>query len=119
MAKRKRLSPAVLAPTEAPRDTQAAPGQGGHGIRRPPIADVTGDAAEQSAFEEVAGELRRARAEGRMVLSLPLETIDATHMIRDRVDLDADEMAVLKDSLRARGQQTPIEVLDLGQGAMG
>ncbi|ABI93455.1 chromosome partitioning protein (plasmid) [Roseobacter denitrificans] len=117
MAKRKRLSPATL--TEAPLETKAALGWVGHGTRRPPIADVTGDAAEQSAFEEVAGELRRARTEGRMVLSLPLEAIDAAHMIRDRVVLDAEEMAVLKDSLRARGQQTPIEVLDLGQGRYG
>ncbi|AEI96526.1 ParB/RepB/Spo0J family partition protein [Roseobacter litoralis] len=117
MAKRKRLSPAAL--TEAPPETKAALGWMGHGTRRPPIADVTGDAAEQSAFEEVAGELRRARTEGRMVLSLPLEDIDATHLVRDRVVLDAEEMAVLKDSLRARGQQTPIEVLDLGQGRYG
>ncbi|WP_282063829.1 ParB/RepB/Spo0J family partition protein [Roseobacter litoralis] len=117
MAKRKRLSPAAL--TEAPPETKAALGWVGHGTRRPPIADVTGDAAEQSAFEEVAGELRRARTEGRMVLSLPLEAVDATHMIRDRVVLDAEEMAVLKNSLRARGQQTPIEVLDLGQGRYG
>lgn len=117
MAKRKRLSPAAL--TEAPLETKAALGWVGHGTRRPPIADVTGDAAEQSAFEEVAGELRRARTEGRMVLSLPLEAVDATHLVRDRVVLDAEEMAVLKDSLRARGQQTPIEVLDLGQGRYG
>ena len=117
MAKRKRLSPAVL--TEAAPETKAAFGWAGHGTRRPPIADITGDAAERSAFDEVAGELHRARTEGRLVVSLPLEAIDATHLVRDRVVLEADDMAVLKDSLRARGQQTPIEVLDLGQGHYG
>ncbi|GIT89242.1 ParB N-terminal domain-containing protein [Roseobacter sp. OBYS 0001] len=117
MAKRKRLSPATL--TDAPLETKAALGWVGYSARRPPIADVTGDAAEHSAFEEVAGELQRARAEGRMVLSLPLEAIDATHLVRDRVALAPDEMAVLQDSLRARGQQIPIEVLDLGQGRYG
>ncbi|WP_187431094.1 partitioning protein ParB (plasmid) [Roseobacter fucihabitans] len=117
MAKRKRLSPAVI--TDAPLETKAALGWVGHGTRRAPIADVTGDAAERAAFEEVADELQRARSEGRMVLSLPLEAVDATHLVRDRVAMDVDEMDVLKDSLRARGQQTPIEVLDLGQGRYG
>lgn len=119
MAKRKRLSPAAIAPTDDPLETKAAFGWVGHGTRRPPIADVSGDAATRAAFEEVSGELQAARNEGRMVLSLPLAAVDATHLVRDRVALAEDEMAVLCDSLRARGQQMPIEVLDLGQGRYG
>lgn len=54
-----------------------------------------------------------------MILELPLDQVDATHLVRDRVELDADEMAVLTDSLRARGQQTPIEVVQLDAGRYG
>lgn len=120
MAKRKRLTPAALTPTDgAAPETKAAFGWVGHGARRAPIADVSGDAATQAAFDEVAGELQAARAEGRMVLSLPLDAIEAAHLVRDRMAFDADDMAVLRDSLRARGQQTPVEVLELGQGRYG
>ena len=119
MAKRKRLSPAPApGPAEAAPETKAL--NGWVGVRaRAPIADVSGAAAAQSALEEVAGELRRARAEGRMVTKLPLEAVDAGHLVRDRMVVDAEDMAVLTDSLRARGQQTPIEVIDLGQGRYG
>ena len=51
MAKRKRLSPAAVAGMPEPLETKAALGWVGHGRRRAPIADVSGDAAEQSAFE--------------------------------------------------------------------
>ncbi|MEM1150194.1 MAG: ParB N-terminal domain-containing protein, partial [Pseudomonadota bacterium] len=44
---------------------------------------------------------------------------EAGHLERDRVVLDAEEMAVLRDSLRDRGQQTPVEVVDLGAGRYG
>lgn len=119
MAKRKRLTPAtVLASPEPPLETKSAFGWVGHG-RRPPIADVSADAAAQAAFEEVSQELRVAREEGRMVLSLPLEVVEAGYLIRDRVALEEAEMAALKDSLRARGQQTPVEVLELAPGRYG
>ena len=119
MAKRKRLSPAAVAGMPEPLETKAALGWVGHGRRRAPIADVSGDAAEQSAFEEVAEELRRAREEGRMVLRLPLSAVEAGHLLRDRVVAEPEDMQVLKDSLRAHGQQTPIEVVDLGAGRYG
>ena len=119
MAKRKRLSPAaVTGAPEAPLETKAMNGWVGTRARAP-IADVAGDSATQSAFEEVAEELRAARNEGRMVLSLPLSAIDPTHLVRDRVGLDVDEMEVLKTSLRDRGQQAPAEVVDLGAGRYG
>lgn len=120
MAKRKRLSPAApVAPADgAAPETKAL--NGWVGVRpRAPIAQVSGDAAAQSAFEQVAEELRAARIEGRMVLRLPLSAVEAGHLVRDRIATDAEEMEVLTDSLRDRGQQMPIEVVELGAGRFG
>ena len=120
MAKRKRLGPARLA---AEGGDEAA-GRAGLGMfpdvgPRPPIADVAGDAAAQAALSELSETLQTARAEGRMILSLPLEAIDESYLVRDRIALDDEEMQSLTDSLRRRGQQTPIEVADLGDGRWG
>lgn len=118
MAKRRRLGPATPdTPERAPEIKGYV--NGWAGSPRAPIADVAGDAAQSAAFEAVAGELQAARAEGRMVQRLPLEAVDEGHLVRDRVRLDDDEMAPLLDSLRARGQQTPIEAIDLGGGRYG
>ncbi|SES39098.1 Chromosome segregation protein Spo0J, contains ParB-like nuclease domain [Tranquillimonas rosea] len=126
MAKRKRLSPtpATRAPQEGPDAAARAPGMAagvlGQGPRRAaPIADVAGEAAAASAADEMAEALRAAREEGRMVLPLPLDEIDAGYLVRDRLASDEDEMAALMDSLRARGQQTPIEVTRLDSGRYG
>ena len=88
--------------------------------RRPaPIADVAGDAATVAALEEVTATLAQARAGGRLVLDLPLDAVDESYLVRDRVIADPDEMDTLRQSLAARGQQTPIEVTDLGEGRYG
>lgn len=116
MAKRKRLSPAALPASDPAPETKATNGW----VRsRAPIADVSADAAVRSAFEEVSAELRNAKTEGRMVAKLPLETVEDGYLVRDRLRLDPDELASLQDSLRARGQQMPIEVVDLGAGRYG
>jgi len=124
MAKRKRLTPVEIKSAE-PATTQApevkSMGSNPLGVqsvitRRPPIAQVAGDAAAQAALEEVADELRTAKAEGRMVQSIALKDIDVDHLMRDRMVNDSDDMEVLKSSIKARGQQTPIDVVDLGQG---
>ena len=108
---RKRLSPAR--PNFFGTDPEAAsPG-------RAPIAQVAGDVAITAAFEEVQAELQNAQREGRMVLSLPLDAVQADYLIRDRLACDAEELAALKESIRLRGQQTPIEVTDLGNGRYG
>lgn len=120
MAKRKRLSPATMTGDGLPADLETKAQNGWVGVRpRAPIAEVSRDAAAQSAFDEVAEELRAARAEGRMVVRLPLGVIEDNHLVRDRMGVDDEDMAVLIDSLRDRGQQTPIEVVALDDGGYG
>lgn len=57
---------------------------------------------------------RQAQDEGRVLVPLPLDLVDATDLPRDRLDLAAaassDEMDELKASIRERGQREPIEV---------
>jgi len=83
---------------------------------QPPISHVAGDAATAAALAEVSAELHAARTQGRMVQPLALDMIDAAHLVRDRVVVDPDEMAALRASIDARGQQTPIEVVETAQG---
>ena len=125
MAKRKRLTPTPTLGTGLARPAPAAevkPVQSltrGVGSVRPPIADVAHDAAATSALAEVAQTLTDARAEGRLIQRLPLHLIDADHLVRDRLSADAEEMGVLKESIRQRGQQTAIEVVALDEGRFG
>lgn len=132
MAKRKRLTPfgepALSDDTahDLPPDletkamfTRYPQGHAGTYVRPAPIADMAGAAAATAAMEEMAEALRKARESGRMVLALPLDQVQADHLMRDRITLDSDEMAALVDSLRARGQQTPVEVLALGPDRYG
>lgn len=130
MAKRKRLTPpqiggACVTSGAAPETKSMFPTyrDGWEGIRPvtspAPIAAVAGEAATVAALEELADTMARARAEGRMILALPLDAIDAGHLIRDRIAVDPAEMTTLRDSLLRRGQQAPIEVTDLGKGRYG
>ena len=117
MAKRKRLDPfgalpAMEDPSEAAPAAMAA-------LTRPPIADMAGAAAATAAMEEMAATLHAAREGGRLVLSLPLDQIEAGYLVRDRIASDPEEMAALVESLRARGQQTPIEVAQIGPDRYG
>jgi ParB family transcriptional regulator, chromosome partitioning protein len=114
MAKRRRLtSLPFLSPVLAP-----APADG-PAPRRPPIAEVAGEAAAASALEAMAERLERARAEGRMIQALPLDALDAGYLVRDRLGIEAEAQAALIASIRARGQQVPVEVVELGQGRYG
>ena len=78
-----------------------------------PIARQVAESAGAAAFEELAETLARARETGRMVLDLPLGDVTPDHFVRDRVPAEDDEMAALRESLRAHGQRTPIEVTPL------
>ena len=79
-----------------------------------PIADVAFDAANTAAMTEMADTLQAAQSEGRMIVALPLDQISGDYLVRDRLAIDPDEMNTLVASLRARGQQTPIEVVSIG-----
>jgi ParB family chromosome partitioning protein len=85
----------------------------------PPVARIAAEAAAQAALEDLAAELRQARDSGRMVLDLPLASVKAAHLQRDRMHMDPEDMASLKASIRDRGQQMPIEVVALADGHYG
>lgn len=131
MAKRKRLTPAQpgfletrpAAALPSGVDGQHAPSPAPNAPPAPapvpPIAQVARDSAASAALAEVSAELASARAEGRLIQAIPLDHVARDHLVRDRLVVDPDEMAALKDSLRARGQQTPVEVVDLGSGTYG
>lgn len=121
MAKRIRLTPpqeTYLAP--APPENKALNGPFGSVARSAaPIAQMAGDAATAAALREVSEELQSARAEGRLVQQVPLTAIEVDHLLRDRIHQDDEDMTALRESLRARGQQTPIDLVDLGGGRYG
>ena len=112
MAKRKRLTP-VQAPASAP-EVKSAP------MRAAPIAQVASEAATTHALQELSDLVTAARDEGRLIQPLPLSMIEAGHLVRDRLlDDSDDEMEALVASLRARGQQTPLDVVALENGRYG
>jgi ParB/RepB/Spo0J family partition protein len=59
--------------------------------------------------------MAKARANGRMVETVTMDQIDTGHLVRDRLFTNTDDMDALIASLKARGQQTPIEVIDRGE----
>lgn len=111
MAKRRRLGP--VEPDAAPPALPAVP------ATRAPISQIAGDAATASALSQVSDELHRARRDGRLVLSVDLDRVDADHLVRDRMEAGEDDLASLMESLRARGQQTPIDVIETAPGEYG
>lgn len=113
MAKRKRLDPVPQSDLPAPEQKSALPPIGA------PIARVAQDTAREAAFEELRDALTTARAEGRLIQKLPLGVVMLDHLLRDRIGLDEEALTPLMESLRARGQQVPIEVTPLGEGRFG
>jgi ParB-like chromosome segregation protein Spo0J len=127
MAKRRRLNPAPTAtavPIAVPAGLETKSLDVSHAKQvgavappppAPPIARVAGEAAERAALQEMSDFLARARAEGQLTIRVPLDRIRIDHLTRDRLlppDPAADEdMAALMASLRARGQQVPIDVV--------
>lgn len=133
MAKRKRLTPArpdflssndKIDTNPAETDAQAPEAKAmlplgvAKTTSRPPIAHVASDAAMTAALTEMTDMVAKARSEGRIVEVLSLSQIDMGHLVRDRVHVHSDDLNALKSSLTARGQQTPIEVVDRGAQAV-
>lgn len=124
MAKRKRLEvsqiPANLDAGDASGAIAPRPGLGSrlaHGA--PPIAHIAADASAQAALSELTQSMQRAKQEGRLVQALPLDTIDQSHLVRDRIVLDSDALDQLMASIKEHGQRTPIEVAELPDGRFG
>lgn len=109
MAKRKRLTPAR---TDYPDPATTGQEKGMSSVRAP-ISQVSGDAATIAALEELADEMRLARDSGRLIQSIPLEQIEEDYLVRDRVAVDDQEMRALMQSISERGQQNPVEVVQL------
>lgn len=122
MAKRRRLIPSPLMPQDSPADAGGPVALETKAYLRPglgapaPIARVAADASARAALDEMAQAMARARHDGRLVLSVPLDRIDADHLVRDRLVADEEELGHLMASLRAHGQRTPIEVAELEPG---
>lgn len=110
---RKRLTPADPLQLQQPAAPAPAYGSGPLPPPRAPIAQIAAEAATLGALAALSDAWEQAQEQGRMVLSLPLAAIDPAYLIRDRVGLEPEAMGILCQSLRARGQQTPIEVTAL------
>ena len=108
-------------PAEAPAaGTEAAP-SAPPPRPRAPIAQIAGGIASEAALEEVGAALASARREGRLIQALPLDAVEAGHILRDRLESAAqgEEMEALVESLKRSGQRTPIEVEETGAGRYG
>ena len=114
MAKRKRLTLPNETLTPELETKSAFPP-----MSKMPIAEVAGETAARAALEEVAGAMAAAEQEGRVVKKVDLSLIDTQHLNRDRMVIDAEEFAALKASIEDRGQQTPIEVVQISGGRFG
>jgi len=106
---------------DVPRAEHFAPRPEGlsRGISAAPIARIAADAAGTAAAEELARTLETARETGHLVLDLELDAIAPDHLTRDRLPAEDEEMAGLRESLRAHGQRVPIEVTPLVTGKAG
>ncbi|SFJ83032.1 ParB/RepB/Spo0J family partition protein [Jannaschia pohangensis] len=103
--------------TPAPIRRDRRPGPMGAAVRETAesLSESTDAKIEQRRRNaEDAKAFRAAEAEGRILVTIPLDAIRTDALPRDRLELEAvaasDEMEELKTSIRARGQREPIEV---------
>ena len=92
MAKRKRLSPAqtdYLVSEGIRLETKSMPL--GPDATRAPIAQVAGEASASAALQELAGELRLAREEGRLIQTLDETQIEDGYLVRDRLAAEDED----------------------------
>lgn len=111
---RRRLPPPFAA-VDLPVEDQSA----GRDFVRPPVARVAAESAAEAALRSLSLEMQALRDQGRMVVSLPLSSIEENHLLRDRLASDPEDFAALKTSILAHGQRTPIEVCEISPGRYG
>lgn len=126
MARRRRVegpSPEELEELEAGFAAKPTPNP----FAAPPIAQVAAEAAAaaeplpvafragQARDQADAEALRAARAEGRLIVEIPVAEIVAEELSRDRLAIDREELDELKRSIVESGLRLPIEVFELGQ----
>ncbi len=83
-----------------------------------PIASVAAESAalsgtvpaQQRLDQLDADALRQARSEGRLIEELPINQIETSQMVRDRVVLDDEALEELATSIADNGLRLPIEV---------
>ena len=127
MAKRRRLGPAepntaIPAGLETKSNTFGAAGDPfvpTPDSKEAPIAGVAKDAAATSALRDMADHIQAAREGGRLIIDVPLDAVDLSYLVRDRIHADRAELDSLVASIRARGQQTPIDVARLEDDHFG
>ena len=90
-----------------------------------PIAQVAAEAAQQSqvldaetrsltARDKADAEAHRAAQDkGLVMVEVPLNQIDSTDMVRDRITVDEAEMDELRASIRQNGLRLPVELYQL------
>lgn len=97
----------------------------------PPIAQIAGDSATASTREISAlraeaeryradtARLRQAEIDGKLIIEVDLDAIDADFLARDRLPRSEndDGWRALKASIQAHGQRMPLELTRLGEGA--
>ncbi|MEM9249229.1 MAG: ParB/RepB/Spo0J family partition protein [Pseudomonadota bacterium] len=127
MAKRKRLETPTADEMSRLEQEVAAQTPARPSASAAPIAQVAADAAhawtpDDTATRAAAAKdhadaerLRQAEADGRLLVEIPLTQIDADDMVRDRLQLDTEEMRELRDSILANGLRLPIEVYELAE----
>ena len=116
------IGPVELPSENAPRRSRD-PGPMGVAVRESAAsAQEASEALVEQRRQNAADakEFRSARAEGRVLVTLPLDEIGIDALPRDRIDLDgtaaSDEMDELKASIRERGQREPVEVFKSADG---
>lgn len=99
--------------------TKAPIAQMAAGVGRSIEGEIQRLRAQNASLAEKGALYDTAETEGRVIRLLPLDAIDPTHIPRDRRALDraGEDWDALKLSLASRGQQVPIEVVDLGPEA--
>ncbi|MEJ6396085.1 ParB N-terminal domain-containing protein [Gymnodinialimonas sp. 2305UL16-5] len=94
-----------------------------------PIAQVAAETASTAPVQspedrakaaQVASDAKRYRQAdegGLLIREIPLDAIEIDLILRDRVQLNHEELSELKASIAESGMRLPIEVVDHGEGA--